>query len=168
MTATGAVANHLIHRSPADTQEARTVDLRLKAWEVPLRLSAGTFILNSGLTKLRADEAAAEQTHGFAAGAYPALRGLAPGRFVGALSAAEIALGAALLVPVVPPAVVGAGLIGFSGGLLGLYLRTPGLRQKGSLRPTDQGIAIAKDVWLLAIGLAFVADDVRDRVRGKP
>jgi hypothetical protein len=143
------------------------VDLQLKAWEVPLRVSAGAFILNSGLTKLRADDAAAKQTHGFAAGAYPALRRLDPRWFVGALSAGEIALGTALLVPVVPPAVVGAGLTAFSGALLGLYLRTPGLRQEGSLRPTDQGIPIAKDVWLLAIGLAFVVDDVRDRVRGK-
>jgi hypothetical protein len=143
------------------------VNLRLKAWEVPLRVSAGAFILNSGLAKLRADDAAAKQTHGFAAGAYPALRGLDSRLFVGALSAGEIALGAALLVPVVPPVLVGVGLTAFSGGLLGLYLRTPGLRQEGSLRPTDQGIPIAKDVWLLAIGLAFVVDDIRDRMRGK-
>ncbi|MFC5262349.1 hypothetical protein ACFPJ1_09515 [Kribbella qitaiheensis] len=143
------------------------MDLQLKAWEVPLRVSAGAFLLNSGLTKLRADHAAAKQTHGFAAGAYPALRRLDPRLFVGALSAGEIALGAALLVPVVPPALVGAGLTAFSGALLGLYLRTPGLRQEGSLRPTDQGIPIAKDVWLLAIGLAFVVDDVRDRMRGR-
>ncbi|MFC6160262.1 hypothetical protein [Kribbella jiaozuonensis] len=143
------------------------MDLQLKAWEVPLRVAAGAFILNSGLVKLRADEAAANQTHGFATGAYPALRRLDPRWFVAALSAGEIALGTALLVPVVPPAIVGAGLTAFSGTLLGLYLRTPGLRQQGSLRPTDQGIPIAKDVWLLAIGLAFLVDDVRDRMRGK-
>ena len=143
------------------------MDLRLKAWEVPLRVGAGAFILNSGLAKLRADDAAAKQTHGFAAGAYPAIRRLDPRWFVGALSAGEIALGTALLVPVVPPALVGAGLTAFSGALLGLYLRTPGLRQQGSLRPTDQGLPIAKDVWLLAIGLAFVVDDVRDRMRRK-
>lgn len=144
------------------------MDLQLKAWEVPLRVSAGAFILNSGLAKLRADDAAARQTHGFAAGAYPSLRRLDPRLFVGAFSAGEIALGTALLVPLVPAALVGAGLTAFSGALLGLYLRTPGLRQEGSLRPTEEGIPIAKDVWLLAIGLAFVVDDVRDRVRGKP
>ena len=141
--------------------------LRLKAWEVPLRAGAGAFILNSGLTKLRADDDAAKQTHGFATSAYPALERLDPRLFVGALSAGEIALGAALLVPVVPAALAGTGLIAFSGGLLGLYLRTPGLRQEGSLRPTERGTAIAKDVWLLAIGLAFVADEVRDRLRRK-
>lgn len=36
------------------------------------------------------------------------------------LSACEIALGSALLVPIVPAAVAGAGLTAFSGGLLGL------------------------------------------------
>jgi hypothetical protein len=143
------------------------VDLQLRAWEVPLRVGAGAFILNSGLAKLRADDAAAKQTHGFAAGAYPAVRRLDPRLFVGALSAGEIALGTALLVPIVPPALVGAGLTAFSSALIGLYLRTPGLRQEGSLRPTEQGIPIAKDVWLLAIGLAFVMDDVRDRIRRK-
>ncbi|MFF0268317.1 hypothetical protein [Kribbella sp. NPDC004536] len=77
------------------------MDLRLKAWEVPLQIAAGAFILNSGLTKLPTDDTAAEQTHGYAAGAYPALRRLDPRRFVGALSAGEIALGTALLVPIV-------------------------------------------------------------------
>ncbi|WP_371402693.1 hypothetical protein OHA10_32990 [Kribbella sp. NBC_00662] len=139
--------------------------LQPKAWQVPLRVSTGAFILNSGLAKVRADEAAAKQTHGFAAGAYPFLRRLDPGSFVGSLSAGEIALGTALLVPVVPAGLVGAALTAFSGGLVGLYLRTPGLRQEGSLRPTDQGVPIAKDAWLLAIGLAFVVDEVHDRLR---
>jgi hypothetical protein len=66
----------------------------------------------------------------------------------------------------VPSALVGAALTAFSGALLGLYLRIPGLRQEGSLRPTNQGIPIAKDVWLLGIGLALVVDDVRDRYAG--
>jgi hypothetical protein len=139
------------------------VNLQLKAWQVPLRVSAGAFILNSGLAKVRADDAAAKQTHGLGVGAYPVLRRLDPSLFVGALSAGEIALGTALLVPVVPSALVGAALTAFSGALLGLYLRIPGLRQEGSLRPTNQGIPIAKDVWLLGIGLALVVDDVRDR-----
>jgi len=44
--------------------------------------------------------------------------------------------------PVVPPALAGAGRTRFAGGLLGMYLRTPGRRQEGSLAPTQQGIAI--------------------------
>jgi hypothetical protein len=67
-------------------------------------------------------------------------------------------LGAALLLPIVPAVVAGAGLVGFAGGLLGLYLRTPGMHQ--GLRPTQQGTPIAKDVWLLGIGAALVLDEV--------
>jgi hypothetical protein len=138
---------------------------RLKAWQVPLRLGAGVFIVDSGvskLSKLGKDPASAAQTHGFAAGAYPVVRKIDSRVFVRALAAGELALGAALLVPAVPTAVVGVGLTAFSAGLLGLYLRTPGLRKEGSLRPTEQGMPIAKDVWLLAIGASFVVDALAD------
>ena len=52
---------------------------------------------------------------------------------------------------------------GFSAGLLGLYLRIPGMRQNRSLRPTAQGTPLAKDAWLLGIGLSFVLDAVLSR-----
>ncbi|MCW2766661.1 MAG: hypothetical protein JWO11_2620 [Nocardioides sp.] len=141
------------------------MNLRVKAWEVPLRLGAGAFILNSGLAKLGKEDATTAQTHAFAAGAYPVLHKLDPQLFVRALSVGEIALGAALLVPAVPAVFAGAGLTAFSASLLGLYVRTPGLRQEGSLRPTDQGVPIAKDVWLLAIGISFLLEDLSDRMR---
>ena len=57
----------------------------------------------------------------------------------------------------------GLGLAGFSAGLLGLYLRIPGMRQNGSLRPTPQGTPLAKDAWLLGIGLSFVLDAILSR-----
>jgi hypothetical protein len=44
----------------------------------------------------------------------------------------------ALLLPVVPAAVAGAGLAGFSGGLLGLNARTPGMRKQNSPFPTQR------------------------------
>ncbi len=47
--------------------------------------------------------------------------------------------------------------------LLGLYLRTPGMREEGSLRPSAQGLAVAKDVWLLGIGLGLVIEELRER-----
>jgi hypothetical protein len=46
--------------------------VQLKAWEVPLRLGTGVFILDSGLGKLSKDAVTAAQTHGFAASAYGA------------------------------------------------------------------------------------------------
>ena len=68
-----------------------------------------------------------------------------------------------MLLPIVPTALAGLGLAGFSAGLLGLYLRIPGMRQNGSLRPTAQGTPLAKDAWLLGIGLSFVVDAILSR-----
>jgi hypothetical protein len=134
------------------------VNVSTLARQLPLRISAGAFILNSGLSKRNADESTASQLQGFATTTYPFLGKLEPRRFARLLSGTEIAVGAALLVPVVPAGVAGIALTGFSVGLLGLYLKTPGMRQEGSLRPTQQGIALAKDVWMLGIGAALVAD----------
>jgi uncharacterized membrane protein YphA (DoxX/SURF4 family) len=134
------------------------MSLPVKPWHLPPRLAAGAFILNSGLSKRDADEATAAMLHGMAAGTYPFLRRIPPRRFARLLAGGEIALGAALLLPVVPTALAGAGLAAFAAGLLGLYLRTPGMRQEGSLRPTQQGTALAKDVWLLGTGLGFVVE----------
>jgi hypothetical protein len=91
-----------------------------------LRSAAGAFILNAGLTKWRGTEQVAKGVHGMAAGTYPFLASVPPGRFLKLLAGAEIGLGAALLTPIVPAALAGAALVGFSAGLLGLYLRTPG------------------------------------------
>ena len=134
----------------------------VKPSHLPPRIAAGAFILNSGVGKWSADEETAAQLHGFAVGTYPFLAKLKPKDFIRLLAASEIALGAALLVPVVPAAVAGAGLTAFSGGLLGLYARTPGMRKDGSPFPTQQGIAIAKDVWMLGIGLGLVIDGLTD------
>jgi len=133
---------------------------------LPPRLATGAYILNSGLSKRHADEEAAAGMHGMASGTYPFLAGIEPRQFAKYLSTAEIALGAALLVPIVPAAVAGAGLAAFAGGLLGLYLKTPGLREEGSIRPTRAGTPIAKDVWMLGIGAGLVLDSLGNRKSG--
>ena len=137
--------------------------LPIKLADIAPRVATGAFILNSGLGKRNVDEAHAQGLHGMAAGTYPFLGKLEPTQFAKYLSAGEILLGAALLAPVVPTALAGAGLTAFAGGLLGLYLKTPGMREEGSLKPTQQGIGIAKDVWMLGIGLGFVVDAVAGR-----
>jgi hypothetical protein len=139
------------------------VGLPITLSEIPPRIAAGAFILNSGLGKRAADEEAAAGMHGFAVGTYPFLSGMQPRQFAAALSTAEIVVGAALLTPFVPTAVAGAALTAFSGGLLGLYLKTPGMRKEGSLAPTEQGLAIAKDSWLLGIGLGLLVRGTVDR-----
>ncbi|MBB3674274.1 hypothetical protein [Modestobacter versicolor] len=125
--------------------------------EIAPRIATGAFILNSGLGKRAADEGTAAGLHGFAAGTYPFLKNVPPTTFAKALSTAEITIGSLLLTPFVPTAVAGAALTGFSGGLLGLYLRTPGMTKPGkSVAPTQDGLPIAKDVWMLGIGIGLL------------
>jgi hypothetical protein len=126
-------------------------------------LATGAYLLNSGLSKLSLDNQAAAGIHGMATTAYPALKRINPKLFTLVLSGAEISLGAALLLPVVPAAVGALGLAAFSGGLLGLYLRSPGMRRQGSVRPTDDGVEMAKDIWMLGIAAGLLADAVTDR-----
>jgi hypothetical protein len=139
------------------------VGLPVKLADIAPRVATGAFILNSGLGKRNIDGGHAAGLHGMAAGTYPFLGKMEPQQFAKYLSASEILLGAALLTPIVPTAVAGVGLTAFAGGLLGLYLKTPGLRKEGSLAPTPDGISIAKDVWMLGTGLGFVAGALADR-----
>jgi hypothetical protein len=131
----------------------------MKLSNLPGRIATGAFILHSGIDKWGADETRAAQTHGFASGAYPVVGKLPPGLFLRLLAGGEIATGAALLAaPLVSDRLAGIALTGFAGSLLGLYLRTPGLRKPGSVWPSQQGLAIAKDIWMLGIGLDLVLD----------
>jgi hypothetical protein len=128
------------------------------AWQLPLRPTAGTDVLDSGLRKRDPDEETAKHLHGFARGAYPFLDAVEPVTFTKVLAAAEMLIGAAL---VVPARLAGLGLFRFGTGLLGLYARTPGMLRPGTPLPTQDGIALAKDSWLVAIGAALVLGDRR-------
>ena len=64
----------------------------------------------------------------------------------------DVPVGAAAVV------VAGAALTGFSAALLGMYLRTPGLTRDDGVRPTPDGIGVAKDVWMLGIGVSLLVD----------
>ena len=110
----------------------------MKLAHLPLRVATGAYILNSGMSKQGLEGQAAEGLHG-------------------------MAVGAALLIPFVPSALVGAALAGFSAGLVQLYLKTPGMRQPGSLKPTQEGIGLAKDVWLVGAGLTLLLDGLPKR-----
>jgi hypothetical protein len=125
-------------------------------------LASGLFILNEGLTKQQElDPERAQMLHGTAAKAFPQFEDMEAEQFARLLATAETGLGAALVaVPLVPPLLAGLGLLGFSGGLIRLYLKLPGVRREGSVRPTQQGVPLAKDVWLTAIGAALVLDSI--------
>jgi hypothetical protein len=135
----------------------------MKLAHLPLRVATGAYILNSGMSKQGLEGQAAEGLHGMASDAIPPVKRIPPEQFAKILSTGEIALGAALLIPFVPSALVGAALAGFSAGLVQLYLKTPGMRQPGSLKPTQEGIGLAKDVWLVGAGLTLLLDGLPKR-----
>lgn len=130
---------------------------------VPTRLAAGSFILHSGIEKWSGGPETAAGVHGTAVGAFPIFKGLKPTEFLKALSISEIAVGTALLAPVVSPAVAGAALTGFSGSLVAMYLRTDALHKPGSVWPTQAGVGVSKDVWMLGIGIGLLVDALLTR-----
>jgi uncharacterized membrane protein YphA (DoxX/SURF4 family) len=126
---------------------------------VPTRVATGAYILHSGLSKWKnGSEEQAKGMHALASGAYPALADVEPATFLKVLAGAEIGIGAALLTPFIGNRLAGAALTAFSGGLMGIYLRTPALREPGSIWPSRSGIAISKDIWMVGIGLGLLAD----------
>jgi uncharacterized membrane protein YkgB len=131
-----------------------------KLWHVPVRLATGAVILDQGLSKLGAGEEQAKWLHERATTAFPELFGdMEPQDFAQLLAAYEITLGSSLLaIGVVPSGLAGLGLAAFGGSLTRLYLTAPGMRRDGSLAPSQQGITLVKDSWMLAIGTALVLD----------
>lgn len=140
--------------------------LPLKARDIPGRVATGGYILHTGLEKWHGDQARAEALHRMASNAFPVLKRIPPERFLRLLAGAEIGIGTALLLPVVPGAIAGAALTGFSGSLLALYGRTPALRKPGSIWPSQAGTGVSKDVWMLGIGLGLIAGDLADQRNG--
>jgi uncharacterized membrane protein YphA (DoxX/SURF4 family) len=126
--------------------------------QIPGRLATGLFILHAGLEKWHGDEQQATGIHRTASGAFTFLAKIPPRRFLKLLAAGEIVTGTALLAPFVPAALAGAALTAFSGSLLTLYWRTPGMRKPGSVWATPKGLAVSKDVWMFGIGLGLIAD----------
>ncbi|VXC29193.1 hypothetical protein [Nocardioides sp. AX2bis] len=128
---------------------------------IPIRVATGAYILNSGIGKLGADEGTAQFLHGAAAGTYPSVfKDMKPKTFAQVLAYSEIAVGGALLLPKVNATVAGAALTGFGASLLGMYLKTPSMTLDDGIRPSQEGIGVAKDVWLVGAGMTLVAQGV--------
>jgi uncharacterized membrane protein YphA (DoxX/SURF4 family) len=132
----------------------------MKLSHVPTRLATGAFILNAGLGKLGADDDTAKGLQGMATGTYPFLSAVEPRTFARLLGTGEIAVGAMLLSPFVPAWAAGGALTAFSGALLRVYRETPGMTKEDGIRPTKMGTPIAKDVWMLGVGLSLMIDDL--------
>lgn len=132
----------------------------MKLSHLPIRLAAGAFFLNAGISKLgmSAEQAAGMRAMGSAG--VPLLEKVDDETFAKALPAGEIAVGASLLLPFIPSWLSGAALTAFSSGLVNMYLKTPGMTQEDGIRPTEQGTAVAKDIAFLGIGATLLLDSL--------
>lgn len=137
--------------------------MSIKLHQLPPRLVCGAFILNTGISKRSLDVEKATGLRDQAALVFPPLKRMDPQRFGKLLSAFEIGLGIALIIPIVPTWVVSAGLIGFSGMLMGVYLKTPGMTLKDGIRPAPAGMGIARDVFMLGSGVGLLVEELADR-----
>ena len=131
--------------------------------QIPLRLTSGAFILNSGLNKRKLSDEQAAGLQQMAVKGVPQLSKLTPAQFKNFLVASEIGTGAALLLPVVPGWLAGAALTAFSGGLMSMYLNTPEMTESDGVRPSQEGTAVAKDLFLVGAGVGIMADSVANR-----
>lgn len=134
--------------------------------QIPARLAAGAYVLNSGIGKKDLPEEAAAQLKAMGTTGVPQLAKLTPEQFKTFITATEIGVGAALLIPFVPGWLAGAALAAFSGGLLNMYRKTPGMTVDG-IRPTQEGTPVAKDVFMLGIAGSLILDSLATKKRRK-
>ena len=121
-----------------------------------LRAVPGAFILNSGINKLGLDEESAAGLQQMAANGVPMVENLTADQFGKFLTYGEIAVGSALLLPFVPTRIAGAALTTFAAGLVSNYFSIDSMTKDDGIRPSEDGIPVAKDTWLAAIGLALM------------
>ena len=123
-----------------------------------LRGVSGAFIANSGIGKIGMPAEYSAGLQQAAASGIPALAKLPSDKFGTWIGYAETGLAAALLAPFVSSKVAGAGLTAFGGGLLSMYFRNPEYTEGDGIRPSQEGLSLAKDVFILAIGLALMVE----------
>lgn len=121
-----------------------------------LRAIPGAFVLNSGLNKLGMDKDTAAYLQGEAAKGVPMVADMDAEQFGKLLTYGEISVGAALLLPFVPNRIAGLALGAFSAGLLSVYLKDPSKTEDDGIRPSQDGIPLAKDSWMAAIAIALI------------
>lgn len=130
----------------------------IRITHIPLRLATGAYILNSGLGKTSLDAGTAAYLQSAASKAFPQIGRLEAQQFGAVLAASEITIGSALLAPFVPSRLAGLALLAFSAGMLTMYFRTPEMTLEDGVRPSPDGVALAKDSWMTGIALALILD----------
>lgn len=132
-----------------------------------LRGVSGAYLLQSGYGKLGLPVEAAEGMQGFAASGVPAMGKLDPDTFGKVVAYSELGIGAALLTPFVPNRLAGLGLGAFSAGLLSIYFRNPAMTQEDGIRPSEDGMALSKDLFLAGMAGALVFGPTKKRKKSK-
>ncbi|WP_331460797.1 hypothetical protein [Arthrobacter sp. zg-Y769] len=139
----------------------------MKLSHIPLRLTTGAYILNSGLNKRNLDAESAAYLQQMAAKAFPQVQDIEPVKFGKLLSNAEICVGLSLLLPFVPSRLAGLILGGFSSGMIRMYLKTPEMTEEDGIRPSPDGLGLAKDTWMAGIAAALILDRKRPKTKVK-
>lgn len=139
----------------------------MKLSHMPLRLTTGAYILNSGLNKRGLDAESAAGLQQMAAQAFPQVEDIEPVKFGKLLSNAEICVGLTLLLPFIPSRLAGLVLGAFSGGMIRMYLKTPEMTEEDGIRPSAAGTGLAKDFWMAGIAGALVLDRKKPRTKVK-
>ena len=81
-------------------------------------------------------------------------------KFAPLLALSEIGVGTAHISPIVPATVASARIDCLSASLVGMYLKTPSMTLDHGIRPSQEGTAAAKDVWLVGAGLTMLTQGV--------
>lgn len=121
------------------------------------RVIPGAFFLSSGISKLKMDEEASAGLQQFAGTGMPFVEEVPAHQFGPVVGASEAIIGGALLALPIPNRLAGAMLTPFAIGLCSLYFADPANRQEDGITPTEQGMSLAKDSWLVALGLGLMA-----------
>ena len=131
-----------------------------------LRAIPGALIADSGISKLGMDAESSKGLQDFAATGIPQVKELPSDKFGTIIGASEVAVGGALLAPFVSNRLAGLALTTFGAGLLSIYFRNDDMTREDGIRPSQDGMSIAKDSTMVAIGTGLIALDQQDRISG--
>ncbi|WP_297187879.1 hypothetical protein [uncultured Corynebacterium sp.] len=127
------------------------------------RVIPGAFILNAGIGKLGMDESSSAGLQNMAATGIPQMKEIPTDKFGDFIAYSEIGIGATLLAPFVPDRLAGMVLTPFAAGLLSMYFGNPENTEDDGIRPSQEGLPLAKDSFLLAIGLGLALKGKDDK-----
>jgi len=124
----------------------------------PIRLTAGAFVLNSGVSTFNASDQKAKRLQTSAAKLVPQVERMDPRTFAKALAAGEVTLGTALMLPIVPPAIAGLGLSAFAASLLATRQPISGQNSDEPGETSTAAVPGATEAWMLGSGVSLLLD----------